>query len=102
MSAPAELGAQDLVVAVSPGVQQASPFRVPSDLHAGFAGEIEAGLAVAGDPCISKVVTANADLDAAAPWDHQWAVAQIMGADRHQEDGIESRVHQWSAAGPFL
>ena len=99
VAAPAELGAQDGVVVVALGVEQACRPGGLAHQHPdlGLRGQI--GLAVAGDVDVALVEPGDADLDAAVPGDHQGAVTEGVGADGDQHDHIQGRVDQGAAPG---
>ena len=53
MASPAELGAEDLVIVVTPRMEQARGVRCALHVHAGVGHEGEIGLTVAGDVRVS-------------------------------------------------
>ena len=100
MTAPAEFSAEDFEVVVTLGVQQADWVRPTLDQDAGPRGQEDIGLTIAGHDDMALIsATGGPDGDTAGPRHHQRPVAQGVGADGDQGDGVQGRVDQGAATG---
>src|SRR6185312_8025611 len=97
-ASPMEFRAQDFIVIVAAWMDEADAFVRALHPHPVAGLQCLRVLSIPGDLGAAAVGVADADLDAAAASHHQRPVAEGMGADGDQRDGVHGGVQDGPAA----